>query len=157
TKVTLAWPAAKEFDVVGYHVERGPVEVFSEDQIVRLRKDTPPLDPPSVGAIKSIGKFEKLTDAPIKETTYIDQGIDLAKPVPVKDEIYRHRFTAGQLHEDGKPYRHAVYAYRVRAVNRLGVESGAGPYALTIPSAPQWAFSKEEGPKCHLKWQKNAE
>jgi hypothetical protein len=42
-------------------------------------------------------------------------------------------------------------------VNRLGVESGAGPYALTIPSAPQWVFSKEEKTKCHLKWEKNPE
>jgi hypothetical protein len=156
-RVALSWPAAKEPDVVGYHVERAPVEVFSEDQIVRLRTDTAPLDPPSVGAIKAIGKFEKLTKEPIKKTSYLDDGIDLAKPVTVKDEIFRHRFTPKQIHDEGKPYRFAVYAYRVRAVNKLGVASGGGPYALTIPSAPQWVFSKEEGTKCQLFWQRNVE
>ncbi len=157
TRVVLSWPTAKEKDIVGYHVERAPVEVFSEDQIVRLRKDTPPLEQPSVGAIKAIGKFEKLTKVPIKQTSYVDNDIDLSKPIMVKDEIFTHRFGKTQLHAEGKPYRFAVYAYRVRAVNMLGNESGGGPYALTIPSAPKWLFSKEEGTKCQLYWQRNAE
>jgi hypothetical protein len=157
TKVTLSWPTAKDVDVVGYHVERAAVEVFSEDQLVRLRKDTPPLDQPSVGAIKAIGKFERLTIDPLKQPAFTDNSIDLTKPREVKDEIYRHRFVSNQINDDGKRYRYAVYAYRVRAVNKLGVESGAGPYALTIPSAPQWIYSKEEGTKCHLKWAKNPE
>jgi hypothetical protein len=45
-----------------------------------------------------------------------------------------------------------VYAYRVRALNERGVESGPGPYVLTIPSSPRWLFSKEDGTTCHLKW-----
>ena len=157
TKVTLAWPAAKEESVAGYHVERAPVEVFSEDQIVRLRKDTVPLDAPSVGAIKHIGKFERLTKEPIKDAKFTDSSIDLSKPLEVKNEIYRHRFASSQINDAGKSYRYGVYAYRVRAVNKLGVESGAGPYALTIPSAPQWLFAKEDGVKCHLKWEKSPE
>jgi hypothetical protein len=157
-RVALSWPAAKEPDVLGYYVERAPVEVFSEDQIIRLRTDTPPLEQPSVGALKAIGKFEKLIREPIKTTRFLDEGIDLAKPVAVKNEVYRHRFTSKQIHDEGKPYRFGVYAYRVRAVNKLGVESGGGPYALTIPSAPQWVFSsKEEGAKCQLFWQRNVE
>lgn len=28
---------------------------------------------------------------------------------------------------------------------------------LTIPSAPQWLFSKEDGTTCHLKWAANPE
>ncbi|MBI3821989.1 MAG: hypothetical protein HY289_04830 [Planctomycetes bacterium] len=152
-RVLLIWPAAKEADVVGYHLERAPVEVFSEDQIVRLRKDTKPLDEPSVGAIKSIGKFERITKEPINDNKFIDGVIDLTKPIAVKDEIYLHRFGKEQIHAEGKPYRYAVYAYRVRAVNKLGVESGPGPYALTIPSAPQHVFAKEDGVKCQLKWE----
>jgi hypothetical protein len=157
TKVTLAWPAAKEPDVVGYHVERAQVEVFSEDQLVRLRTDTQPLDEPSVGAIKAIGKFERVTQETLKQPTFTDTGIDLTKPREVKDDIYRHRFAASQINAEGKVYRYAVYAYRVRAVNKLGVASGPGPYALTIPSGPQWVFSKEAAAKCHLKWEKNPE
>jgi hypothetical protein len=157
TKVTLAWPAAREADVVGYHVERAPVEVFSEDQIVRLHTDTKPLNPPSVGAIKSIGKFVKLTTEPIKQNIYTDINLDLSKPIAVKEEAYRHRFTSKQINDDGKPYRYAVYAYRVRAVNKQGLESGGGPYALTIPSAPSAVFSKEDNMTCHLKWKQNPE
>ena len=157
TKIRLSWPQAAEEDVESYYVERAPVEVFSEDQIVRLRKDTAPLNPPSVGAIKSIGKFEKLTKEPILQAAYTDNDIDLTKPVTVKNEIYTHRFAASQLNAEGKPYRYAVYAYRVRAVNKRGVESGAGPYVLTIPSAPQHVFAKEQETKCHLKWRGNPE
>ena len=58
-------------------------------------------------------------------------------------------FPAGTLEEG--------HAYRVRAVDASGVEGGAGPYAITIPSAPQWLFSKEDGAKCHLKWVANPE
>jgi fibronectin type 3 domain-containing protein len=50
-----------------------------------------------------------------------------------------------------------VYAYRVSAVNNLGIESGPSPYILTIPSPPQYLFSKEDGADCQLKWQKNPE
>jgi hypothetical protein len=37
------------------------------------------------------------------------------------------------------------------------VEGGASAYTLTIPSAPQWLFSREEGERCHLKWAANPE
>src|SRR5262249_31957678 len=57
----------------------------------------------------------------------------------------------------GTACRHAVYAYRVHAVNALGVESGPSPYFLTIPSAPQWLFAREDGDRCHLKWAANPE
>lgn len=156
-RVALAWPRATEKDVVGYHVERAPVEVFSEDQIVRLRKDTPPLAVPSVGGIKAIGKFERITKEPIASTSYLDRGIDLSKPIAVKDEVYRHRFASSQIHDAGTPYPFSVYAYRVRAVNKAGELSGDGPYALTIPSAPRWVFSREAGAKCELFWQRNPE
>ena len=157
SRVAISWPAGQDKDVVGYHVERAPVEVFSEDQIVRLRKDTPPLELPSVGAVKSIGKFENLSKEPVKGTSYLDNAVDLSKPALVKEEAYRHRFASSQLNDAGKPYRYGVFAYRVRAVNKLGVESGGGPYALTIPSSPRWVFAKEDGVKCNLFWQRNPE
>jgi hypothetical protein len=154
-RIAIAWPASKDKDVVGYHVERAPLEVFSEDQIVRLRTDTPPLDEPSVGAIKAMGKFVKLTKEPITKARFLDDTVDLTKAASTELPVYKHRFGAKQLHEQGKSYRYTVYAYRVRAVNKAGVESGGGPYALTIPSAPQWVFSKEEGTKCQLAWRRN--
>src|SRR5258708_6199267 len=54
-EVRLPWrPPAGQSDIAGYHVERAVVEVFSEDEVVRLKKDTPPLAEPSVGAVKQI-------------------------------------------------------------------------------------------------------
>src|SRR5262249_62019534 len=39
-EVRLSWSPG-ESDITGYHVERAVVEVFSEDEILRLKKDTP--------------------------------------------------------------------------------------------------------------------
>jgi hypothetical protein len=152
----LAWKPVP--DAVGYHVERAVVDVFSEDQVIRLKKDTPPLAEPSVGALRAIGPFTRLTKEPVKDTAYTDKILDLTRPLEAEgDFVFTHRFRDDQLDPKGKPYRYGVHAYRVRAVNALGVESGPSPYFLTIPSAPQWLFSKEDGDDCHLKWAANPE
>jgi hypothetical protein len=158
TEARLAWTPPPGQDVAGYHVERAAVEVFSEDEVQRLKKDTPPLAEPSAGGITAVGKFVRLTKEPVKTAAFTDTTLDLAKPAAVEGEpLYVNRFRPDQLDAKGKPYRYGVYAYRVRAVNALGVEGGASPYALTIPGAPQWLFSREEGEQCHLKWAANPE
>jgi hypothetical protein len=165
TSVRVEWPLYLD-DVRAYHVERAPVEVFTEDQILRLKKDTPPLAEPSVGAVKRIGKFERLTKEPAKVSgpaaagitygTFTDTTIDLTKPTKVEGEAtYTHRFRDDQLDPNGKPYRFGVYAYRVVAVNALGVEGGPSAWTLTIPEAVQHVFAKEDGERCHLKWAAN--
>src|SRR5262249_7162456 len=152
-EVRLSWTPPEQDDIIGYHIERAPVEVYSEDQVLRLKKDTPSLTEPSVGAIQAIGSFTRLTSQPLKNPAFTDRELDLTKPQKVEGKpLYQHRFRKDQLDAEGKPYRFAVYAYRVRAVNALGVEGGDSPYVLTIPSAPQWLFSKEDGDSCHLKW-----
>jgi hypothetical protein len=155
-EVRLTWKAVE--GAAGYHVERAPVEVFSEDEMVRLKKDTPPLKEPSVGALRAVGKFRRLTNEPLRGRDYTDMALDLTQPQTAGDEpLYRHRFRAEQLDARGAPYRYAVYAYRVRAINALGVEGGPSPYFLTIPSAVQGVFAKEEGEQARLKWTVNPE
>ena len=84
--------------------------------------------------------------------------MDLSKAQPVSGEpVYERALHAEQLDAGGKPYRFAVFAYRVRAVNAAGVESGPSPALLTIPSPPQWLFSKEDGTTCRLRWAANPE
>lgn len=167
-RVTVWWPLPK--GAGRYVVERAPVEVYSEDQIRRLKTDTDPLAEPSVGAVARIGRFERLTKEPITEwigkeaqvgTTWAwfnDTTVDLTKSVgefgPAAEVV--RRFGADQLDPAGKPYRFAVYAYRVRAVNALGVESGPSAWALTIPPAVEEVFSKESGTACELKWRGQA-
>jgi hypothetical protein len=152
-EVRLSWDPPLGGDVAGYHIERANVEVFSDDQIRRLKQDTEPLAESSVGAIKAIGRFARITEGLVKDTVFIDTSVNLTRPLTVgPDSDYIARFRPDQLEAQGKPYRYAVYAYRVRAVNALGVESGASPYFLTIPRAPEQLFSREEGEHCHLRW-----
>jgi hypothetical protein len=157
-EVRLAWAAPAGDDLAGYHVERAAVEVSSDDEIKRLKTDTPPLPSPSVGAVRAVGPFTRLTRTPVKGTTFRDTGLDLTRPAGLKaGAAVVRRFRADQLDAAGKPYRFAVYAYRVRAVNALGVEGGPSPYWLTIPSAPRWLFAREDGGRCHLRWAANPE
>jgi len=158
-EVRLTWtPPAGHADLAGYHVERAVVEVFSEDEVQRLKKDTPPLPEPSVGAIRAVGAFRRLTKEIVKTASYTDTDLDLTRPQNVEGEpLMRSRFRSEQLDVKGKAYRYAVYAYRLRAVNALGIESGPSPYFLTIPSAPQHLFSREEDDKCQLRWAANPE
>lgn len=162
--VRVSWKSVD--DAVGYHIERAPVEVFTEDQVVRLKKDTDPLAEPSVGGVKVIGKFERTTKVPVpvkagvqvNANQFTDTGIYLTKLTKVEGEpTFTHRFAPEQIDNAGKPYRYGVYAYRVRAMNALGVESGPSAWVLTIPSAVQHVYAKEDGTKCHLKWSTNKE
>jgi hypothetical protein len=156
-KAVLSW-APSGRGIAGYHVERAVVEVFSEDEMRRLKKDTPPLADPSVGAVRAIGPFTRLTRKPIPETTFTDSSIDLTRPCAKEGKpLQVHHFRPDQRDPKGKPYRYAVHAYRIRAVNALGVQSGPSPYGLTIPSSPQWLFAREENDRCHLKWAANPE
>lgn len=155
--VEITWKPLTGPDVVGYHVERAPVEVWTEDQLVRLKKRTPPLAEPAVGALRRIGPFRRLTPAPTQEPRFLDT-VDLTTPQKVEGKpVWESRLGKDSLDANGKPYRWAVLAYRVRAVNALGVESGPSPYVLTIPSAPQAVFAREAGTRCDLKWAANPE
>jgi hypothetical protein len=156
TRVEIKWsPSA---GATGYHVERAVVEVLSEDQLTRLKKQTAPLAEPSVGAIRRIGSFQRLTTEPLKELAFTDTNLDLTKMIAIAGEpIHERKFSREQVDPAGQPYRYAVHAYRVRAVTAGGAESGPSPPFFTIPSAPQWLFSREEGTACHLKWEPNPE
>lgn len=162
--VTISWAMPSEPDAA-YHVERAPVEVLSDDQILRIKKDTQPLAKPSVGAIRKMGRFERITKEPVKPlglgkttagTTWLsfrDHDIDLTKSTKVEGEaLYIRSFDDKQLDPIGTPYSLGVYAYRVVAVNSIGVEGGPSAWALTIPPAVQHVYAKEDGEKCHLKW-----
>jgi hypothetical protein len=60
---------------------------------VRLKKQTPPLAEPSVGALHRVGAFARLTKAPVKATTFTDTQVDLVKPQSVTGEpVYERKF-----------------------------------------------------------------
>jgi hypothetical protein len=157
-RVELTWKPLDHTKVAGYHIERAIVEVWSDDQLVRLKQNTPPLESPSVGAIKSIGAFKQLTTKPIEAESFVDDSVDLASPEPVEGKpMYESSLHDEHLDQSGRGYRHAVFAYRIRAVNDEGKVSGPSPAIFTIPSSPQHVFSREEGTSCRLKWNANPE
>lgn len=160
-KVHLSWEGVEAPGIVGYTVERAPVAVYSTDQIKRIRTRTVPTSDLSVGAIRAIGQFQRLTKEPIRATEFLDTGVSLTgqdRTTTIENPVWQRNWRPSDIVADGKPYRFAVYAYRVRAVNSLGVAGGPSPYRLTIPSAVEYPFAKEEGKGAtRLKWRPSRE
>jgi hypothetical protein len=156
-RVEVSWTPPKGASPEQYVVERATVEVWSEDQLARLKQNTPPLAEPSVGAIRRVGPFTQLTRRPIRATTYVDEALDLSKPQAIEGEpIYDRELHREHLDTSGKAYGRAVYAYRVRMIDAAGQMSGPSPTVFTIPPSPELVFSKEVGETCRLKWAASA-
>ena len=159
-RLELAWEKSPEPDVVGYTVERAPVSVYSVGEVLRVAKRYRSRSDLAVARVKRIGQFVPVTKSPIAEPRYADESADLAagQQEPAEPWLVDRELEEDNRASGGKPYRFAVYAYRVRAVNRLGVASGPSPYALSIPSAVQHVFSKEVGDtSARVRWKPNAE
>ncbi len=135
-KVAVSWGRHPADDVVGYNVYRGVVHVrtVAEGTPSAWKDNDPKYDQPQVVQVRDITDLKKLNDKPLTETTLTD-AIDLGAKSPAAGE-----------------YRFAVHAYIVRAVNRLGTESGPSPYALTIPAEPLNVLCRELGEVAELKW-----
>lgn len=151
-RVELAWDKGGP-DVAGYHVYRTPVTVFSTEQYNPVRdknKLKNPLPEPPVGIWRIAGDFARITEAPVPAPSFADTSVDLSKPAPTPQ---------GERYTDpaGKPYKFAVYAYRVTAVNKLGVESGPSPYYLTIPGPVSDLKSRERPGETDLRWSASRE
>ncbi len=141
-QVEVSWPPHPDPDVVGYHVYRGRAVVRTVTKGVgKAWSDNDPDYPEPVPVeVRDITDIERLTAEPLAATRLLDR-------VPLLNKQAK----------DGE-YRFHVYAYIVRAVNRLGTESGPSPYALTFPSEPCNLFNREApGGVAELKWDPNPE
>jgi len=140
--VHVRWLPHPAEDVAGYNLYRGIVSVgtVKKGNPGAWRDNDPEYPEPVVVEVRDITGLKKLNDKLLTGTEHLDTDLDLSSPGP----------------ESGD-YRFAVYAYIVRAVNRLGVESGPSPYALTIPSEPVNVFNREQGEMANLKWDANPE
>jgi hypothetical protein len=157
TGIDISWRPPESSDITGYHLERANVQVWTEDQLKRLKSRIRPLPEPSVGAIRQIGPFKQITRNLLKEPSFHD-AVDLTQPHATEGTpLLKSSLSDEHLDPNGRSYRFAVFAYRIRAVNALGVESGPSPYFLTIPSAPRRVFAREDGGTCRLKWARNPE
>ena len=150
-RIDVTWSAVP--DAVRYVVERAPVEVLSDEQLKALKSRTPPIG--AVGAVSKVGAFARFEAS---STSWSDSSADLSGPKAGDGEpVWQKSFSKEAVDGAGAPYARAVYAYRVRAVNALGVEGGASAAVLTIPSPVQHVFAKEDGTTARLKWAANPE
>jgi hypothetical protein len=138
-RVQISWPAHPAPDVVGYNLYRGRVSprTVLKGTPGAWKDNDPQYEQAVVTGVNDIGELTKRNDKVLAVTT-IDDHIDLTADPPVD-------------------YRYAVYAYVVRAVNKLGVESGPSPYAMTIASEPTNVLCREAGEEAQLKWSANPE
>jgi hypothetical protein len=139
-KVSVKWTKHPASDIVGYNLYRGVANVATVTKgAPKAWKDNDPeYATPQVVKINDLTRIERLNDKPLTETSFAD-GIDLSVK-PLNDD-----------------YAFGVFGYIVRAVNRLGVESGPSPYALTLPSEPLNVLCREQGQTAELKWDASRE
>jgi hypothetical protein len=137
-KVRIDWPKHPSTNIEGYNLYRGLATVGTTKggKPAPWQDNDPPYDEPVVVSIEDITELTKLNAAPLSGTSYTDDSIDLATKTAASGD-----------------YRLAVYAYVVRAVNKLGTQSGPSPYALTIPSEPRHVLLREQDGTAHIKWE----
>lgn len=135
-RVEIAWDAHPAADVAGYNIYRGLAAVATNTSMAKSWAfNDPPYAEPVVDQVRDITGIQKLNDRPLATTLFVDAAVDLTKKG-----------------SDSGDYKYAVYAYIVRAVNKLGVESGPSPYALTIPAEPRNVLLREGGGAAEIKW-----
>jgi hypothetical protein len=158
--VRFTWEASPQPDVAGYVVERAVLRPISGAQKISSANWYSSEIPLAAMVEKAaLGPFERLTPKPDAAATFPDD-VDLSVPKPVTQVYWQPYFAGGDGPEgDKKNYDmtrpgcpFTIYAYRVRAVNRLGVESGPSPYQMTVPNEVENFYGKEEGKAIHLKW-----
>ena len=140
-QIEIKWNAHPAPDVIGYNLYRGvaSVKTVKKGEPGAWKDNDPEYTEPQIVKVSDITNITKLNDSPLRSTTYIDK-IDLTRKG-----------------SEAADYKYAAYAYIVRAVNKLNVESGPSPYALTIPSEPTNLLCRENGDTAELKWDANPE
>ncbi len=140
-RVEVRWSAHPAKDVAGYNLYRGAasVKTVTKGTPAAWKDNDPEYDEPRVVRVADVGRIEKLNKELLTATSFEDR-VDLA--------------AKGSGSGD---YRWAVHAYFVKAVNRLGTESGPSPWALTIPSEPASVLCREKGTTAELKWEASPE
>jgi hypothetical protein len=124
-------------------------------QVARIGKRNTDSSDLAPGAIRAVGEFKRLTEKPIDGPFFLDNTVDFAagqQQIP-EPRLAGRELKGESLIADGKPYRFASYAYRVRFVTKDGRTSGPSPLVYTWPAAVQNLRAKEEGKSAtRLKW-----
>jgi hypothetical protein len=131
-RVEVGWNAHPAKDVAGYNLYRGVASVATvkKGSPGAWKDNDPEYAEPQVVSVRDISKLTKLNGELLTSTSFVDR-VDW---------------------KGSGEYAYAVYAYVVRAVNRMGTESGPSPYALTIAAEPENVLLRETGAGAEIKW-----
>jgi hypothetical protein len=140
-RIEIQWKPNAAADITGYNIYRGvaTVKAIVKGEPGAWKDNDPEYAEPQVVKITNISQPRKLNANLLDKPEFVDD-VDVTQKGP-----------------ESSDYRFAVYAYIVRVVNKLGVESGPSPYALTIPSEPANVLSREGKDTVELKWDANPE
>ena len=141
-QVEVRWNAHPAKDVAGYNLYRGVVSLKTvrKGEPAAWKDNDPEYAEPQPVKVTDITNIQRLNHSLMRATSFTD-SVDLTRKGP-----------------EAGDYKFAVHAYIVRAVNKLGVESGPSPYALTIPSEPGNFLCREQRDgTAELKWDANPE
>lgn len=141
-RVEVSWDKHPADDVVGYNVYRAlaTVQTITAGKAGQWGNNDPNYGEPTPIRVRSLGQMTRLNEKLLAGTSFADTKINLGDPG-----------------EESAGYKFKVYAYVVRAVNRLGVESGPSPYSLTLPSLPRDVMLREVAGGAEIKWSANPE
>jgi hypothetical protein len=134
-RIEVSWNPHPARDNAGYNVYRGlaSVKTIRKGEPGAWKDNDPEYAEPQVVKVTDITGIRKLNDQLVSGNSFAD-SVDLTRKGP-----------------EAADYKYAVYAYIIRAVNNLGVESGPSPYALTIPSEPINLLCRERGGHSRIK------
>jgi hypothetical protein len=140
-RIKVRWNAHPAKDIAGYNLYRGiaSLKTVKKGESAAWKDNDPEYAEPQPVRVTDITNIQKVNSALLLATNFTD-NVDLTRKGP-----------------EAGDYKFTVHAYIVRAVNRLGVESGPSPYALTIPSEPENFLCRERGDSAELKWDANPE
>jgi hypothetical protein len=140
-RVEIHWAAHPAPDVTGYNLYCGiaSVKTVRQGEPGAWKDNDPAYHEPKVVRVTDLTAIDKINDQPLAQTNFTDV-VDLTR-----------------RGSEAADYKFTVYAYIVRAVNKLGVESAPSPYALTLPSEPLNVLCREQGDTAELKWDANPE
>jgi hypothetical protein len=141
-KVEVSWNGHPAKDIAGYNVYRGVVSVQT------VKKGTPAPGRTTIRSTRNRRSWRSATSRPSPGSM---RRRSRRRASPTRPSTSRRRRPSRET------IKYAVHAYIVRAVNRLGTESGPSPYALTIPSEPENVLLREKGGAAEIRWDPSKE
>lgn len=138
SQMKVVWtPIEDSKDIVGYNVYRSECdfEIYPVDENLNTAGELPQYTRPT---IKRITKPA--------EADYIKINSDLVTVSEYEDNVDLINS------DENATYPYKVYSYRIKAVNKFGVESGWSPYWLTIPTPPTGLEVSKDEDNFYLSW-----